>query len=326
VTVTVGTLSWYAWLETATTFAFEGSEGTFTAHKVRAGNRRGGWYWRAYRRYKGRLSNCYLGVSANLTLPCLCEAASRLATRSEDMGTRDETEDESQMPASPDILTPTLILNTKFALPRLPIQHVSRPPLLSASEDTSDTYGSWQWAKGGGRGQIGGSAFIMQNDGTLRCLAGATLWFSELRQENVFTQRAVFLASMEDCQRCTLREQCLRPGARGNRARRLSAVRRLLPIPATVELQTGVLPATRWRDVPGRALRRTWATHWRRQFVEVLSLTAKPQRASPPPRSPRAIRSHQRWSWEDRLARNAWWGPPNFRVTVAGVPSSLAVS
>jgi hypothetical protein len=149
---------------------------------------------------------------------------------------------------------------------------------------------------------------------------------SELRQENVFTQRAVFLASMEDCQRCTLREQCLRPGARGNRARRLSAVRRLLPIPATVELQTGVLPATRWRDVPGRALRRTWTAHWRRQFVEVLPLVENPQRASPPPRSPRAIRSHQRWSWEDRLARNAWWGPPNFRVTVAGVPSSLAVS
>ena len=28
----------------------------------------------------------------------------------------------------------------------------------------------------------------------------------------------------------------------------------------------------------------------------------------------------------DRLARNAWWGPPTFRITVAGVPSSLAVS
>ena len=131
---------------------------------------------------------------------------------------------------------------------------------------------------------------------------------------------------LEDCQRCALREQCLRPGAKGNRARRLSAVRRLLPIPATVEPRTGVLPATRWRDVAGRALRRTWTAHWRRQFVEVLSLAENPPRASPPPRSPRALRSHQRWSWEDRLARNAWRGPPNFRVTVAGVPSSLAVS
>ncbi|HLZ62557.1 MAG TPA: LuxR C-terminal-related transcriptional regulator [Ktedonosporobacter sp.] len=137
VTTTIGTLSWYVWLEAATTFAFEGSEGTFTAHKVRAGNRRGGWYWRAYRRHKGRLSNCYLGVSANLTLPCLCEAARRLATRSEETGTRKEAEDAedgSRTPASSDILTSTLILNTKLALPRLPVQHVSRPHLLTLLE------------------------------------------------------------------------------------------------------------------------------------------------------------------------------------------------
>ncbi|HEY4385703.1 MAG TPA: hypothetical protein VGN34_14700 [Ktedonobacteraceae bacterium] len=173
---------------------------------------------------------------------------------------------------------------------------------------------------------MGGSAFPLQDDGTLRCPAGATLWCSEMRQENVFMQRAVSLASMEDCQRGRLREQCLRPGARGNRARRLSAVRRLFPLPAAVEPQTGVLPATRWRDVPGRALRRTWTAHWRRQFVEVLPLAENLQSASPPSRPPRAIRSHCRWSWEGRLARNAWWGPPNFRITVAGVPSSLAVS
>src|SRR5215469_2301202 len=52
--------AWYAWLETATTFTFTGEEGTFTAHKACAGNRRGGWYWRAYRRKQGRLSRCYL--------------------------------------------------------------------------------------------------------------------------------------------------------------------------------------------------------------------------------------------------------------------------
>ncbi len=68
VVVLVDTPSWYAWLETATTFTFTGEEGTFTAHKARAGNRRGGWYWRAYRRKRGRLSRCYLGVSTNLTL------------------------------------------------------------------------------------------------------------------------------------------------------------------------------------------------------------------------------------------------------------------
>jgi LuxR family transcriptional regulator, maltose regulon positive regulatory protein len=135
--VTVGTPSWYAWLESATTFTFECSEGRFTAHKVRAGNRRGGWYWRAYRRKLGRLSRCYLGVSANLTLPRLCEAAHRLASRAESTSTRKAAEEpghESQTMTSSAVLTPILILNTKFALPRLPVQHVSRPHLLALAE------------------------------------------------------------------------------------------------------------------------------------------------------------------------------------------------
>src|SRR5258708_23883859 len=90
------TPSWYAWLETATTFTFTCEEGTFTAHKARAGNRRGGLYWRAYRRQRGRLSLCYLGVSPNLTLAKLREAARRLATDAE--STRSGKPDEDAQP------------------------------------------------------------------------------------------------------------------------------------------------------------------------------------------------------------------------------------
>lgn len=136
-TAMVGTPSWYAWLETATTFTFTGEEGTFTAHKVRAGNRRGGWYWRAYRRKQGRLSRCYLGVSANLTLPRLCEVAQRLASRAEGTSTRKEAEGvghELRTTTSSAVLTP--ILNTKFALPRLPVQHIARPHLLALLEQS----------------------------------------------------------------------------------------------------------------------------------------------------------------------------------------------
>ena len=79
VVVLLDTPSWYAWLETATAFTFTCDEGSFTAHKAGAGNRRGGWYWRAYRRKRGRLSRCYLGISANVTLSKLHEAARRLA-------------------------------------------------------------------------------------------------------------------------------------------------------------------------------------------------------------------------------------------------------
>ncbi len=68
-------------------------------------------------------------------------------------------------------------------------------------------------------------------------------------------------------------------------------------------------------DVAGRALRRTWTAHWRRQYVEVLALAQAPKNVSPLPRPPRAVRSHHRWSWHDRLLCNAWSGPPQWRIT-----------
>jgi hypothetical protein len=205
-------------------------------------------------------------------------------------------------------------------------QPKERPPRFSLAQPAQAEYGPWQPAgdAGPGRGRMTGEAFSLQEDGTLRCPAGASLWLSELRQENTFTQRAVYVAPLENCQGCQLREQCLGRGARGNRARRVSAIRRLLPAPCSVEPQSGVLTATRWVDVAGRALRRSWMSHWRGQHVEVIALAPIPIGVSPPPRSPRAIRSHRRWSWHDRLARNAWGGPPQLRVSVAGVPSFLA--
>ena len=54
-------------------------------------------------------------------------------------------------------------------------------------------------------------------------------------------ERAVYLAYQTDCLPCALREQCLVPGATGNRARRISAVRRLLPPPSSVECKPVML-------------------------------------------------------------------------------------
>ena len=137
---------------------------------------------------------------------------------------------------------------------------------------------------------------------------------------------AVYPAYQTDCQPCALREQCLASGAKGDRARRVSAVRRLLPPPAPipVERKPVLLGPIRWVDVAGRALRRTWMIHWRRQYIEILPLAGMPPTLSPPPRPPRAVRSHHRWSWQDRLACNAWWGPPKPRITEAFVPTFLA--
>ncbi len=130
------------------------------------------------------------------------------------------------------------------------------PAYFVAEEPPPEEYGPWQWAAAFGRatGRFGAEAFVLQEDGKLRCPAGANLWLSEVRQENAFTQRAVYLAYQTDCQRCALREQCLASGAKGDRARRVSAVRRLLPAPAVMEHKPIVLGSMRWVEhfaVPG---------------------------------------------------------------------------
>ncbi|GHP00277.1 hypothetical protein KSF_103240 [Reticulibacter mediterranei] len=200
------------------------------------------------------------------------------------------------------------------------------PPSLKSREDSPQEYGPWRWAAafGGATGRFGAEAFVLQENGTLRCPAGSSLWLSEIHQENAFTQRAIYLGFRSDCEPCALKEQCLGRGAKGNRARRVSAVRRLLPAPTEVSHKPVVLGAMRWVDVAGRAFRRTWMAHWRSQYVEVIPLTTLSEKTFPPPRPPRAVRSHHRFRWHDRLARNAWWGPPQQRVTVAGVPAFLA--
>src|SRR5207237_28696 len=78
--------------------------------------------------------------------------------------------------------------------------------LLPIPQPTPEEYGPWQLAGdvGRARGQIAGEAFVWQEDGKLRCPAGASLWLSEVRQENAFTQRAVYLAYQTDCQPCAL--------------------------------------------------------------------------------------------------------------------------
>src|SRR6266849_2412538 len=77
----VGTPAWYGWLSTARTFAFRSAFGTFTARKEQASNKRGGWYWRAYRKRKGKLHRVYLGKSEEVTLERLNTVAAALTAQ-----------------------------------------------------------------------------------------------------------------------------------------------------------------------------------------------------------------------------------------------------
>jgi len=67
------------------------------------------------------------------------------------------------------------------------------PPFLVAEENPPEEYGPWQWAAAFGRatGRLGAEAFTLQENGRLRCPAGASLWLSEVRQENAFTQNGL---------------------------------------------------------------------------------------------------------------------------------------
>ncbi len=80
-TAEVGSATWFRWLDQATSFKFHDEAGHFTAHKTRAGNRRGGTYWRATRRRHDRLASYYLGPSVRLTPEHLHQAAHALSGR-----------------------------------------------------------------------------------------------------------------------------------------------------------------------------------------------------------------------------------------------------
>jgi hypothetical protein len=81
----------------------------------------------------------------------------------------------------------------------------------------------------------------------------------EVRQENAFTEaQPSTLALQEIVENADSVSSVW--GAEPEETVRafVSAVRHLLPTPSSLQPQTGVLPATRWVDVAGRALRRTW--------------------------------------------------------------------
>src|SRR6266487_2126135 len=89
VQIVVDSSDWYTWLQTASIFTFRSEHGTFTAHKERAGNRRGSAYWRAYCTRQGKLHRAYLGQSEELTLERLKSVAGALGSKGAGDGSLD---------------------------------------------------------------------------------------------------------------------------------------------------------------------------------------------------------------------------------------------
>lgn len=118
--LTVGTANWYAWLEQVSTFAYADPMGTFTARKERT--RRGGAYWKAYRKRAGKLHHAYLGKSNEVTLERLQAVATSLARDS--IPTEEERKGESD---DPQALTGILSAALTHAAQ---VEQVVKPPML----------------------------------------------------------------------------------------------------------------------------------------------------------------------------------------------------
>jgi len=129
--LTVDTAAWFSWLETASTFSFVSEEGRFTARREQAGHKRGGWYWKAYRKQHGKLSSRYLGKSEAVTLARLQTVADALVGTLPDTDA-DEAAVRSAQAAAPGMRSDALplLLATKFHRP-LPRANLVRRPQLA---------------------------------------------------------------------------------------------------------------------------------------------------------------------------------------------------
>lgn len=131
----VETPAWYAWLATASSFAFTSDHGNFTARKERAGNQRGDWYWKAYRTQHGKHSSLYLGKPEALTLERLnatARALARPSNRNAQIGADIEWPSpplEEMARHAATTIPGEPLLATKLRVPQLPLHLVRRPQL-----------------------------------------------------------------------------------------------------------------------------------------------------------------------------------------------------
>src|SRR5947209_354085 len=131
--IQVGSEAWYAWLSQPAprSFAFSSPQGTLTARRE---ERRGTWYWYAYRSQSGRLHKAYLGKSEELTLPRLHEAATMLSAEGATSPQPPDTLSSLQPPAATPLSSATSmpvlhLLTTKISVPPARLNMVTRPRL-----------------------------------------------------------------------------------------------------------------------------------------------------------------------------------------------------
>lgn len=119
--VLVGSQAWFDWLRQADRFVIEAPGGRITVRKERAGNKRGGGYWRALRKTRGRLRRFYLGADAELSPARLTLAVETLLA----------PEGSSPPGGEPNGSEHAVIVRTKLMPPQQRGPLVPRPALLT---------------------------------------------------------------------------------------------------------------------------------------------------------------------------------------------------
>jgi len=206
---------------------------------------------------------------------------------------------------------------------------VSCPAQVSAAVWDSDlSYGPAQWARSSFTGGFPGSAFLPQADGTLLCPAGKVLTLVECRQERAGSVRVSYSADLNECRCCQLRAHCQK--RRTHRARRVSAVYWPLSsqeLPVLHPPPAAASPVL-WRDWPRCSLRRQWMKIVRSQTVTITkepALPSDPSEDLPSSLLTRPQRAHWRFSWQQRLTRNARpASSSSVTITLHGLPAVFA--
>ena len=139
--IVVGSPAWFAWLESATVFAFVSVHGAFTARRERAGSGRGTWYWRAYAHQAGGRRRAYLGRAEEVNLERLHAVAALLAEPRASALTQEQADRGASARRGPDGGRPVaaapvpLLLATKLYLPRVRPDLVLRPHLFARLDE-----------------------------------------------------------------------------------------------------------------------------------------------------------------------------------------------
>ncbi|MGH9555769.1 MAG: hypothetical protein ACRD2Y_08090 [Terriglobales bacterium] len=214
-------------------------------------------------------------------------------------------------------------------------------PQFPAADDLVPTYGplalSQPWAKA--RRRFSAQDFTLNEDDTLTCPAGKALRPRERRTLPNGDLRVLYAAKVHDCRTCAQAGACLGQGASGEQPRRVSGVRRVVgwqvqaalvgeqPTKPPVEQQQDAreVRVLQWGDLGGRRVRRDLVARLRRQQVTITDLGVEPAPEAEPRICSRAERAHRRWSWANRLARNACGAAtPRWTVMIPGIWPVLA--